>query len=207
MSIAKCGEIFETKRRGKPELKFELVLGGLETLFSTLKVMKPASELTPDDKYKLTLKLSPEHANELHAMLFEQLKEVNTRSGFGLTDKKIDSIIERVLNESENEEGVFRFVSSKYMSYKDAETGEIRPTRMDVYDGKAEDAKLLPDGVMLGKGSVVRSTFTVALFKNNEGKHFLQVAPQKVVVIKKVDPPKRDKPTLSHDGLDDGYAY
>ena len=197
MATINCGPVEDFKFGDKVEPRFEVALGGLPVAYS---VLKPYRNINPDDKYKLSLKLNAEQFEEVKAAMLERLGELNVAGAFGATAKQLDELLARAVGESTKEDGVFRFYGSKRMGFKDKD--EMLARRMLCVDGETKEA--IEGGVSLGAGSVVRSVFSVSLFKKDK-QVLLKIEPTRVVVIKLVEPPKRE--SISHDGLADSYDY
>lgn len=204
MAIMKIGKPFVAKFKGNEEPRVEIALGGLPVAYSRLKVAK---ELDEEDRFQLTLQLTAEQKDEIQEALLEVLRDLNERGNYGASPDELEEILGRAVGESTREPGTYRFYGSKAMGFRDKETGEFVAFNMPVYNGIVSEDARVAGGVMLGAGSVVRSTFVISLFKKKK-QVLLNIQPSVVVVLKKVDPPKRDVQHLDHDGLEDSaYDY
>lgn len=201
MSIIKVGELFPYKFGDKEELRFEVLLGGLPGTFFSLK---PFRNIKEDDKYQIALQLTKEEYDEIEAEFLPKLMELNEQGGYGAKKKELQDLFSRVVGESTREEGTYRFYGSRKMGYLDRETQEMKPFSLNCYDGGMSEDKLIEGGVRLGAGSIVRSKFVVSLFRGKGGV-FMNLNPVSVVVLKHVEPPKRE--SLNYEGVDDSSAY
>ncbi len=197
MPIIKCGNIFEAKFGTGKEPRIEVALGGLPVTFSQIR---PHRTIAKEDKYRLSLQLNEEQFNEVHAAMLEALEALNKAGSYGATKKQLEEVLSRAVGPSTVHEGTFRFYGSRGMGYPSKESGEMEPINLPVYDGVISEDTKIAGGVSLGAGSVVRSTFIISLFKSGK-QVLLNINPSKIVIVKKVEPPKRE--SLSHDGLDD----
>ncbi len=205
MPIINVGKVFEAKFGNHTEPKVDVALGGLPVNYS---VLKPFHKINvAEDRYKLNLRLNAEQFEEVKEKVREAMDELNKQGGFGASKKRLDEIFAQVIGEStaEGHEGEFRFYGSRKMGFVSRETGNVESINLPCYDKQFNEENLIEGGVQLGPNSVVRSKFTLSLFKK-DNKVFLNVHPVNVVVLKLVEPPKRE--SVGHDGLDDtAYDY
>lgn len=197
MPIIRCGEISMRRFRGTEEPFFEVALGGLPVLYS---ILKPFKQPGADDRYKLSLRLTPEQYEEVRTEFMARLKELNREGGYGATEKQLEEKFNQVIGPCTTHEGSYRFFGSKLMAYRSKDTGEYVAASMNVYDA---EGKLIEGGVALGSGSIVRSKFSVSLFKKDK-QIFMNLNPISATVLHLVEPPKRE--SVGHEGLDDS-AY
>lgn len=203
MAIIKVGKVFNTKFAGREEPRIEVALGGLPVTYSVFH--SPKRPIVADDKVKLNLQLNEAQFQEINAAMLEALDALNEAGGFKATKKILAQALEQAVSASTAHEGLYRFYGSRKMGFMDKETNEFTPFNVPIYNGSVDAENLITGGINLGAGSIVRSTFILSLWRDKAKAVHLNINPNMVVVVSKVDPPKRD--SISHDGLDDSSSY
>lgn len=203
MAIIKSGDVYQGKFMGNNECRVDVVLGALPVIYS---VLAPYRTIEQDSKYQLNLKLDKKQYEEVKAEVAGALKRLAEEAeDFSATSKQIDDAISRAIRESKKEPGTFQFFGSRKMGFVSRETGDMTAITLNCYDKEVNEDSLIEGGARLGAGSVVKSKFTLSLWKNSQKQVCLNINPVEVVVLEKVEPPKRS--TLGYDGVSSDYDY
>ncbi len=204
MAIIKTGKPFKAKFKDNVETRVDVMLGGLPVLYSQLA---PLAHISPKDSYRLALGLTEEQYNEVIETLTPVLTELGVENGIALKKTQLEALLGRAIGPSKLEPGTFRFYGSKRMGFTSRDTGETIPFNMPVHNGSIADENVIENPI-LGKGSIIRSSFTMSLFTKDKDV-YLKIEPSVVVVLELKELPKREAGAhnVSWEGLEDNYSF